>query len=159
MLIYTSSLEIPLMFMVTSSRPYCVPTALEAFWPWHCVLGSKQRHKVRMGLDMLFIYTAFFNIYICFLGTQLRHKEVPRLGVESELQLPVYTTVTTMQDPGCICNLHQSSQQWQILSPLREARDWTPILMDIVRLVTTEAWWELHNFNFLNLIFTAVSGT
>ena len=35
-----------------------------------------------------------------FLGLHLKHMEVPRLGVESELQLPAYTTVTATQDPG-----------------------------------------------------------
>ena len=30
--------------------------------------------------------------------------EVPRLGVESELQLPAYTTDTVMPDPCHICD-------------------------------------------------------
>ena len=47
------------------------------------------------------------------------------LGVESELQLPAYTTATAMQDPSRVCDLHHSSQQRQILNPLGEARDWT----------------------------------
>ena len=55
--------------------------------------------------------------------------EVPRLGVESELQLPVYTTATATRDPSCICSLYHSSQQHQILNPLSEARDRTHILM------------------------------
>ena len=52
-----------------------------------------------------------------------QHKEVPRLGVELELQLLAYTTVIAMQDPSLICNLHHSSQQHQILNPLSKARD------------------------------------
>ena len=55
--------------------------------------------------------------------------EVPRLGVESELQLPVYTTVTAMQDPSHICNLHRRLQQRRMLNPLSEARDQTNILV------------------------------
>ena len=31
--------------------------------------------------------------------------EVPRLGVESELQLPVYTTATAALDPSRVCDL------------------------------------------------------
>ena len=31
--------------------------------------------------------------------------EVPRLGVDSELQLPTHTTATATRDPG-VCNLH-----------------------------------------------------
>ena len=33
-------------------------------------------------------------VCICFLGLYLGHMEVPRLGVDSELQLPTYTTAT-----------------------------------------------------------------
>ena len=58
--------------------------------------------------------------------------EVPRLGVEPELPLPAnaYTTATATPDPSCVCNLHQSSQQHQILNLLREARDQTHTFMD-----------------------------
>ena len=52
--------------------------------------------------------------------------EVPRLGVELELQLPAYTTAT---DPSRVCDLHHSSWQRWILNPLSEARDWTHHLM------------------------------
>ena len=55
--------------------------------------------------------------------------EVPRLGVESELQLPVYTTVTAKPDPSRIYYLHHSSQQCWILNPLSESRDQTRKLM------------------------------
>ena len=41
-----------------------------------------------IALIILFIY---LFIYLCFLGPHLRHMEVPRLGAESELQLPAYT--------------------------------------------------------------------
>ena len=56
--------------------------------------------------------------------------EVPRLGVESELQLPVYTTATETPDLSCICDLSHSSQQCWIPNPLSEVRDQTHILMD-----------------------------
>ena len=55
--------------------------------------------------------------------------EVPRVGVESELQLPTYTTATTTWDPSRVCNLHHSSWQRQNLNPLGEARDRTLILI------------------------------
>ena len=60
--------------------------------------------------------------------------EVPRLGVESELQSLAYTTATATQDPSCICNLHHSSWQRQILNPLSEARDRTRVLMNTSRI-------------------------
>ena len=55
--------------------------------------------------------------------------EVLRIGVESELQLPAYTIATATQDLSCVCDLHQSSWQLQILNPLSEARDGTHNLM------------------------------
>jgi len=62
----------------------------------------------------------------------LRHIEIPRLGVESELELQLLAYITAIATPdlSCICNLHHSLQQCQILNPLREARDWTHVLMD-----------------------------
>ena len=54
--------------------------------------------------------------------------EVPRLGIESELQMP--PVATAMLDPSRICDLCCSSQQWWILNPLREDRDQTHILID-----------------------------
>ena len=55
--------------------------------------------------------------------------EVPRLGVELEQYLPAYTIASAMPDPSHVCDLHHSSQQFQILNPLREARDQTQVLM------------------------------
>ena len=46
--------------------------------------------------------------------------EVPRLGVDSELQLQAYATASW--DLICIFDLHHSSQQRRILNPLSEAR-------------------------------------
>ena len=68
--------------------------------------------------------------FLLFLWPYLQHVEVPRLGVEWELQLLAYTTATAMQDPDCICDLHHSSGQCRILDPLSEARDRTCVLMD-----------------------------
>jgi len=60
----------------------------------------------------------------------MQHMEVPRLGVETELQLPAYTTATARLDLSHICNPHHSSWQHQILNPLSKARGQTCILMD-----------------------------
>ena len=40
----------------------------------------------------------YLLIYLGFLGPHPRHMEVPRLGVESELQLPASTTATATPD-------------------------------------------------------------
>ena len=71
------------------------------------------------------------------------HMEVPRQGVQWELQLPAFATATAMRDLSRFCNLHHSLQQWQILNPLSEARDQTCILMVLAGFVTTEPYWEL----------------
>ena len=68
-----------------------------------------------------------FCILFFFLGLQIWHMEVPRLGVQSELQLLAYATATATWDLSCICDLHHSSHQCQILSG---ARDRNCILMD-----------------------------
>ena len=52
--------------------------------------------------------------------------EVPRLGVESELQLLPSPTATATRDPSRVCDLHRSSWPHQILNPRSEARDPTP---------------------------------
>ena len=71
--------------------------------------------------------------FFCFLGLHTQHTEVPRLGVESELQLPAYISATLMQDPSRICDLHHSSLQpnEQGLNTLSVTSDCTCSLMDI----------------------------
>ena len=49
--------------------------------------------------------------------------DVPRLGVEPELQLPAYSTATATPDLSHVCDLHFSSQQYRISDPLSEFRD------------------------------------
>ena len=56
--------------------------------------------------------------------------EVPRLGVDLELQLLAYTTATAMSELSHVCNLYHSSWQCWILNPLSKAKDATQILMD-----------------------------
>ena len=68
--------------------------------------------------------------FLFFLGSHLQHMEVPRLGVESELQLPAYTPDTAMPDPSYICHPHCSVQQCRIPNPLSTAKDQTRILKE-----------------------------
>ena len=82
--------------------------------------------------NVIFVKFICFNIYIyIFLGLHSQHMEVPRLGAELELQMPAYATATAAQDPSCVCNLHHSSCQHQMLNPLSKARDPTCSLMDV----------------------------
>ena len=68
--------------------------------------------------------------FFFFFGPHLQHTEVPRLGGDVELQLPVYTTATAMPDSSCLFDLHHSSRQQWILNPLSEARDGTYVFVD-----------------------------
>ena len=61
----------------------------------------------------LFLSLSLFVVVFSFLGPHLWHMKVPRLGVESELQLLAYATAT--QDPSLVCDRHQSSWQHCIL--------------------------------------------
>ena len=67
--------------------------------------------------------------------------EVPRLGVESELQLPATATATATWDPSHVYDLHRSSWQHQILkrSGIEPATSWI-----LVQFITTEPQWELQ---------------
>ena len=79
-----------------------------------------------LGDSFFFQFIYFLFIYLfCFLGPHWQYVEVPRLGVQSELQLPSYTTATATWDPSHGCSLHHSSRQHSILNPLSEARDRT----------------------------------
>ena len=88
-------------------------------------LASKGPHKSQVQLRWVSQH------FVCLLlGPRLWHMKVPRLGVESELQLLAYTTVTATLDPNRIYDLCRNLQQRWILKPLSEARDQPCILMD-----------------------------
>ena len=67
----------------------------------------------------------FFFFFFCFLGSHLWHGEVPRRGVQSELQLLAYATAIATPVLSCVCDLHHSSQQHRSLNPLSKARNRT----------------------------------
>ena len=71
----------------------------------------------------------YFLLLFLLLELHLQHMEVPRLGVQSELQLPAYTTATGTSNLNCIFNLYQ------ILNPRSNARDQTHILLDMGRVL------------------------
>ena len=95
--------------------------------PTTFLINSWDAGDVKAGPRKLYFYPFFF---FHFLEPHLPHREAPRLGVQSELQLPAYPTATAMPEPCCVYGLHYSSWQHQILNPLSGARDRTHILMD-----------------------------
>ena len=64
----------------------------------------------------------------------LWHMDVPRLGLELELQLLAYATATAMPELSRVCDLHHSLQQFGILNPM----EWGPTSWIIVRFFTAE---------------------
>ena len=75
---------------------------------------------ISFGLGWVGFFCLF--VFLFCLEPQVQHMQVPKLGVESELQLLAYTTATAMQHLSRICNPHHSSRQRQILNPLTGAR-------------------------------------
>ena len=61
-----------------------------------------KRKGDRSTCNTLFIFFIFFF----FLESHLQHMKIPRLRVQSELQLPAYATVTATRDLSGICSLH-----------------------------------------------------
>ena len=94
---------------------------------WYTFLGNKQWNYLEIKI-ILPSAEIILLIIFGFLGLHLWHMEVPRPGVESELQL--LACATAMWDLSLVRDLHQSSGQHQIPKPLSKTRDWTHILMD-----------------------------
>ena len=95
------------------------------FSVWCMVIDAVEKSKAVIGdCRVLGWGSGFLFLFLfCFLGLYLRHIEIPRLGVKSELQLPAYTTTSTTPDLSHVCDLHHSSCQCRILHPLSEARN------------------------------------
>ena len=79
-------------------------------------------------------YSFFF--FFLFTATPtahgIRHRAVPRLEVELELQMPA-TAIATEGSELCVQPSHSSQQHW-IPHPLRMARDQTRVLMGTSRI-------------------------
>ena len=86
-----------------------------------------------------------FFVCLDFSGLHPWHVEVPRLGAELELWVPIYATATAMWDPSHVWDLHHSSQQCQIPNPLSEARPGIEpsCLWMSVGFIMAEPWQEL----------------
>ena len=72
--------------------------------------------------------------------------EVPRLGVELEIQLLAYATGTALQDQSHICDLYHSSPQCRILNPLSKAEIKPASSWLLVWYISAAPQWELQYF-------------
>ena len=70
---------------------------------------ASHRTFSRITIILMYQLRKIFFLF-CILRLHPQHVEVPRLGVQSELQLPVYTTATATWDLSHVCNLHHSSR-------------------------------------------------
>ena len=123
------------MFEFFEELPYYFPiVAALIFIPTNSIQGSPFLHSLANSFLHIplwvFWFLWVFVFFFGFLGLHLRHMEVPRLRVETELQLRASTTAAATWDLSCICDLHCNPWQHWILNPLREARDRTCILVD-----------------------------
>ena len=87
---------------------------------FYCEKASYQIFVSSSCLCMCFCEMSFFFFQWGLLSW---HMEVPRLGIEQELQLPAYATPTATWDPSRVCDLYPSSGQLWILNPLSKVRD------------------------------------
>ena len=101
-----------------------------------------------------FFFFFFFFFFLVSLGPQPWHMEVvPKLGVESQLQLQAYATATEIPD----LSLHHSSWQSQIFNPWARPGIESSSSWKLVGFITTEPQWELqmpysesHNYKIGN---------
>ena len=110
--------------------------------------------RVRMKFGWFF----FFFFFFCHFRAAPVAYEVPRLGVELELQLWAYTTATATPDPSSVCDLHHSSGQRWILNPLSKARDRTRNLMVLSRFRFRGAMTGTPQVSVLMLVTVTTSG-
>ena len=77
--------------------------------------GAHEDFHFSILYNPFLLFLIFKNFF--FLEPHLWHIDVPRLGVESELQLPASTKATATQTLSCVCDLQHSSRQRRILNP------------------------------------------
>ena len=90
-------------------------------WEMRTILVCLHRHFSAL-IPSLWWKEYFLSFFFFFKWPHLWHTEVPRLEVESKLQLLAFTTATATWDLSSICDLHHSSQQHRILNQLSETR-------------------------------------
>ena len=91
-------------------------------------LGAEYSKKFLLDTDnsySQFSKEVFIFIFysILFLPPHLWHVKIPRLGVESELQLQAYTAAMATLNLSHVCDLYHTLWQCQVLNPLSKARD------------------------------------
>ena len=122
-------------WIIQDNLPHLKILIISAKYTLLCKVTYSDIHKFqRLGYGHLWVIIIQTTTFFFFFGLCPQHMEGPRLGVESELHLPDYATAPEMEDRSHVFDLHHTSWQHQILSPLSEARDRTQNLMDPSRV-------------------------
>ena len=97
-----------------------------------------------------FLFSSFFFLF--FFIFFLEHMEIPKLGIESELQLPAYTTATAsrIRATSVTYTAHSNSRSLT-QSGIKPASSWI-----LVGFISGEPQWELLFFRFSSLIMTTL---
>ena len=98
----------------------------------------------------------FFFFFFCFLGPHPQHMEVPRLEVQSELQLLAYSTAIATSNLSLVCDLHHSTTaQGNARSLTHWARPGIKPVSSrmLVRFISEEPWWQVLFLSFLSFFF------
>ena len=100
-----------------SKHSSLVDTEIWVFLCKYVCVYKMHIYWVSVSLQYSRVECSSLFFFFCFLGPHPQYVDVPRPGVELELQRPAYATATAVWDLSCICNLYYSSQQQQILNP------------------------------------------
>ena len=131
---YQSSLAEGFIFSFFPARKKRIPQIPHRIlWSWYC--SNVNSNIIQVSDNSLYFFSCFLKnyfflflfLFLFFLWPHAWHMEVPKLGVESELQMQAYTTATRSKQ-----HLWPMLQLWQhwILNLLRKTRNQTCILMD-----------------------------
>ena len=117
-------------FSVNTPWSCTVCDELLCFFLWDISSPSLPLHPSLPSFPPSLLPSSLSPSLLSFLSPHPSHLEVPRLGVELELQPPAYAIA--LQDPSCICDLRCSSRQHRILNLMSKAREQTHILMGLL---------------------------
>ena len=97
----------------------------------------------------------FFFFFFFFLGLHLWHMEVPRVGVYSELQLPIYTTATAIPDPSHILTHWarpgtEPASLWILIGCLPAELQW--------KLQTPQPFFKINSCNIIVSLYPTCEG-
>ena len=134
-----------LLFSSLRQFKISVIQTLNAF---NCIKGDKNS----IFFSPVDLLLGFFFFGGVFLGPHPQHMEVPRLEIESELQLPTTATATAMPDPSHVStytSVHSSTgslTHW-VRPGIKPSSSWI-----LVGFVTAERQWELLLLGILNIV-------